>query len=88
METVSLIASVAPKAVEGKDRSALRILSQLGTPMEVKAGHQFMHQGDVGRDCALIVSGRVEVLIDGEVIAEVQAGDVIEIGRAAGRERV
>ena len=77
METVRLIESVAPKAVEGKDRAALRVLSQLGTPMEVKAGYEFMRQGDVGRDCALIVSGKVEVLIDDEVVTEVGEGEII-----------
>jgi CRP-like cAMP-binding protein len=86
MSTVLLIESVAPSAVKGLSRRELRVLSQLGTPMEVEAGHVFMRQGEVGRDCALIVSGSVEVVIDGESVTRVEAGDIIgEIALLAAR---
>jgi CRP-like cAMP-binding protein len=85
-DTAELIELVVPKALQGKGRQARRTVGQLGTPMAVKSGSVFVRQGDVGRDCALIVSGTVEVLIDDEVVTRLDAGDVIgEIALLAAR---
>lgn len=77
MDTAHLIESVAPKTLRRAGRRERGILSKLGAAIEVDAGHVFMRQGEVGRDCALIVSGEVEVVIDDEVVAHVGKGEVI-----------
>jgi CRP-like cAMP-binding protein len=85
-DTAELIELVVPKALQGKGRQARRTVGQLGTAMVVESGRVFVRQGDVGRDCALIVSGTVEVLIDDEVVTRLDAGEVIgEIALLAAR---
>lgn len=76
MATTDLIETILPGAFKDLSRRDRKVISQLGTPMTMNAGHEFMHQGEIGRDCALIVSGRVEVVLDGEVVAELSEGDV------------
>jgi CRP-like cAMP-binding protein len=53
----------------------LRALARLVTPVDVPAGREFMHEGEIGREFVVIISGEAQVFRDGTVIATRGAGD-------------
>lgn len=61
----------------GLDQRDLRALAALGDRTTVPAGQWFMHQDEQGREAAVIVTGDVEIVRDGEVIARVGPGEVV-----------
>jgi CRP-like cAMP-binding protein len=72
----------------GTRRRDLRHLMRLMTPATVKAGRTLAVQGDPGTQCMLIVDGRARVLRNGQLVAVLEAGDLlgeIAVVRGGGR---
>lgn len=63
----TLFAGVAPEGLESLARRA--------TEVDFPANHVIARQGDIGTGLFLIVSGRVRVVRDGRVLAQLGAGD-------------
>lgn len=59
------------------DHDDLRALAAAGDRVTVPAGQTFMHDGQLGQEAAVIVAGRVEVIHDGDVLAELGPGEVV-----------
>jgi CRP-like cAMP-binding protein len=55
----------------------LRRVSRLTTFVDVEAGRVICRQGDIGRECCIVVTGRATVAIDGHVVAEIGPGYAI-----------
>lgn len=55
----------------------LRTLSAAGDRVTVAAGSTFMHEGQLGQETAVIISGHVQVIHDGEVLAELGPGEIV-----------
>lgn len=55
----------------------LRVLATTGDRATVPAGSTMMTEGELGRETAVIVSGDVEVVHDGRVLARLGPGDVV-----------
>ena len=53
-----------------------RVLS-LATPVEIPIGRQFLHEGQIGREALLIISGCALVTIAGRPIAMVSDGEIV-----------
>ena len=58
----------------GIPRKQLHTALSYFTPIRVKAGQTFIHQGEVGSEYFLIVSGVAVVERDGDVVAEIGPG--------------
>jgi CRP/FNR family transcriptional regulator, cyclic AMP receptor protein len=57
--------------------SELKKVSRLTTALSVKAGTVLTRQGEVGREFFVISSGKVEVSVDGDVVATIGPGDFV-----------
>ena len=60
----------------GRSDDDIDAIAALGDRHDVQAGRTLARTGDYGREAFLIVTGRVEVRRDGEVIALLGPGDV------------
>lgn len=58
-------------------REDLAHLAATGDRADVPAGQQLMRQGQLGMEAAVVVSGELEVVRDGEVVGRLGAGDVV-----------
>jgi CRP-like cAMP-binding protein len=54
--------------------SSLRSIARLFTPIEVPAGRAVMHEGDLGREFAVLVNGAVGVESGSERVTQLQTG--------------
>jgi len=59
----------------GLSKKHMRALAGLVTPVAVKAGREFMHEGEIGREFFIVISGEAQILRGGEVIAVRGPGD-------------
>lgn len=59
------------------DRENLAQLAAAGDRVQIPAGQQFMRDGEMGREAAIIIDGEVEVVRDGDVIARLGPGEVV-----------
>jgi len=59
----------------GIDPSGLAMLAERAETVDFPAGHVIARQGEIGTGFFVIVEGRVKVVRDGEVVAELGAGD-------------
>lgn len=55
----------------------LAALAATGDRTDVPAGQRLMRQGQVGMEAAVVVSGELDVVRDGEVVARLGPGDVV-----------
>lgn len=69
-------------------RAELRTLAALGDRTTLQPDRWFMTEGEAGREAAVVVSGEVEVVRDGEVLARLGPGEVVgELSLLEGRPR-
>lgn len=61
----------------GFDRQALEKISAMGERCEVEVGGVITEQGDVGREAYVVVSGEVQVQVNGHPIATVGPGSLL-----------
>ncbi|MBT8241016.1 MAG: cyclic nucleotide-binding domain-containing protein [Acidimicrobiia bacterium] len=62
-------------------KEALVHLAQAADEIDVSAGTQIIVQGHHNREASIIVSGAVEVKVDGELVAKIPAGEIVgELG--------
>jgi CRP-like cAMP-binding protein len=72
----------------GLSKKDLRQVSRLTTRLTVPAGRELVRQGGLGREFFIVLEGAVNVVIDGEVIAECGSGDFFgEIALLEGQPR-
>jgi CRP-like cAMP-binding protein len=72
----------------GLSKKDLRQVSRLTTRLTVPAGRELVRQGGLGREFFIVLEGAVNVVIDGEVIAECGSGDLFgEIALLEGQPR-
>ena len=69
LETLELFA--------GCSRKELRVVRSITTPARIPAGHYLTESGTYGRECMLIESGTVNVVVDGDTVAKVGPGELI-----------
>ena len=62
---------------DGISKRDLKAVRSICTPVVVDAGHQLTTIGTHGRECMLIESGTVEVIVADNVIAQVGPGELI-----------
>jgi NTE family protein len=55
----------------------LREFGQLCTTVSVRSGRVLCRQGEIGRECFVIVAGRADVFIDNARVATVAKGDLV-----------
>jgi CRP-like cAMP-binding protein len=59
----------------------LKHLAQAADEIDVSAGTQIIAQGQHNREASIIVSGSVDVVVDGEHVATIPAGQIVgELG--------
>ena len=58
-------------------KQQLRDLSSLATPLDVKAGHTLMRQGEPGRELVVIIEGNADVQRDGKTVSSLGPGDFV-----------
>lgn len=58
-------------------REELESLAATGDRTQLPPGQQVMRQGQRGLEAAVVVSGKLEVAKDGEVVAHLNPGDVV-----------
>lgn len=61
---------------DARPHDDINTFASLGDRFSVPAGRQLARTGEYGREAFFIVSGRVEVRREGEVVATLGAGDV------------
>jgi CRP/FNR family transcriptional regulator, cyclic AMP receptor protein len=61
----------------GFDRKALDKIAAMGEPVEAEAGAVITEQGEVGQEAYLVVSGDVQVQVNGHAIATVGKGSML-----------
>ncbi len=72
----------------GLSKKDLQELSNLTTRLNLAAGRELTHQGGLGREFVIVLEGTVSVVIDGDVVAELGAGDFFgEIALLQGQPR-
>jgi CRP-like cAMP-binding protein len=59
------------------DNADLARVAELGEPVDAQAGGIIIDQGDVGRECFLILEGEAGIFNAGEHIASVGAGAIV-----------
>ncbi len=59
----------------GLSKKHVRALAGLVTPVSVKAGREFMREGEIGQEFFVVISGEARILHGGEVIAVRGPGD-------------
>ena len=70
------------------DRRSIEKLASTGDRVQVAAGRDIMRDGEWGREAAIVVSGSVEVLRDGELLATLGPGEVVgELSLLTGAHR-
>jgi CRP-like cAMP-binding protein len=66
----------------------LQMLEQHGTTVRIVTGDQVIRKDAIGRECMVVVDGAFAVQRDGELIAELQAGDFMgEVALLTSRPR-
>lgn len=63
--------------LQGLADDELRVLSKLVDEVSFPAGHVLMRAGEPGRQAFMILSGQVEVEIDGDVVGTVGPGSFV-----------
>ena len=72
----------------GLSKSDLREVASLATRLDLTAGSELTHQGEMGGEFIVVLDGTVDVVIDGEVVATCGPRDYFgEIALLEGRER-
>ena len=72
----------------GLSKKDLHELSNLTTRLNLAAGRELTHQGALGREFVIVLEGTVSVVIDGDIVAELGAGDFFgEIALLQGQPR-
>ena len=61
----------------GLDEDALREVAASSTPVDLPPDRVLCRQGDIGRECFLVVDGEARITRDGKDIARVGAGDLL-----------
>ncbi|HLG66437.1 MAG TPA: cyclic nucleotide-binding domain-containing protein [Acidimicrobiales bacterium] len=59
------------------NKKQLEEIGRVADEVVVKAGEEFIRQGDVGREALIILDGRATVTTDGAVVATLGKGDVV-----------
>jgi CRP/FNR family cyclic AMP-dependent transcriptional regulator len=59
----------------GIDSAGLAALAEKATQVDFPAGHVIARQGEIGRGCVVVLSGRVRVVRDGAVVATLAPGE-------------
>lgn len=54
--------------------SSLRSIARLFTPIEIPAGRAVMHEGDVGREFAVLINGAVGIELGHERVTQLERG--------------
>lgn len=54
----------------GLSKRDLREVTSLATPLDLSAGSELMHQGEMGEEFIVVLSGIIDVVIDGEVSSD------------------
>lgn len=84
--TVELLAEVPLFA--GLSRKQLEQVANLATRLELGQGRELTQQGGIGHEFIVVLDGRVDVLIDGEVVNTCSAGSCFgEIALLSDRRR-
>ncbi len=69
-------------------KAELRSIEKLMTPIDIRAGREFITEGEPGREAFIILEGTAEVRRGGRLIATVGAGEVLgEMAVVAGLHR-
>jgi CRP-like cAMP-binding protein len=72
----------------GLSKHDLRAVSTLTTRLNLPAGRELTRQGAPGHEFLIVLEGEVDVVIDGQVVAQCGAGDFFgEIALLEGRPR-
>jgi CRP/FNR family transcriptional regulator, cyclic AMP receptor protein len=72
----------------GLSKSELRDVASLATRLDLAAGSELTHQGEMGGEFIIVLDGFVDVVIDGEVVANCGPRDFFgEIALLEGRRR-
>jgi CRP-like cAMP-binding protein len=72
----------------GLSKSELRQVASLATRLDLAAGSELTHQGEMGGEFIIVLDGFVDVVIDGEVVASCGPRDFFgEIALLEGRRR-
>lgn len=61
----------------GFDRAALDKIAAMGEPVEAEKGAVLMEQGEVGREAFVVVSGEVQVIVNGQVVSTAGRGSLL-----------
>jgi CRP/FNR family cyclic AMP-dependent transcriptional regulator len=59
----------------GIDPAGLGVLADRATPVDFPAGHVIARQGEIGTGFFVVVTGRVRVVRDGELVASLGPGE-------------
>lgn len=59
------------------NRRQLDEIGRVADEILVKAGEEFIRQGDVGREVLILLDGSATVSVDGKVVAKLGRGDVV-----------
>jgi CRP-like cAMP-binding protein len=66
---------------EGLDDGSLRTISKAAHEISVEEGSELVREGDYSYDLTIIDEGQAEVVMDGQVVAQLGPGDVFgEVG--------
>ena len=66
---------------EGLDDNSLRTISKAAHEISVEEGAELVREGDYSYELTIIDEGQAEVMMDGQVVATLGAGDVFgEVG--------
>lgn len=58
-------------------RAELRSLASLSTVIDVPVGATLCREGEAGREVFIVLDGATEIIVGGEIIAEVGAGEIL-----------
>lgn len=61
----------------GFDRAALDKIAAMGETVEAEKGAVIMEQGEVGREAFVVVSGEVQIIVNGHVVGTAGRGSVL-----------
>jgi CRP-like cAMP-binding protein len=62
---------------EGCSRRELQLVAQVTDEVQVRPGTPLARQGEIPRECYLLITGEAEVRVDGETVATVDAPTLI-----------
>ena len=74
MKTTDELLAAVP-LFAGLSKTDLRDIGSLTSRVNVPKGRKLAHQGKAGREFIIVLTGTVDVVIDGEVVATCGAGD-------------